>query len=434
MKSTLLPLFAGLAALLCLPAAFEHNNELFAIEDTALPAAALNGANAPFADSGFTSFELSKPYLAEGLWAARLFAALPYRGAGFSGEFAYFGTKGYGEYTARAGGGYAFGKIFSVGGGLSWQSFNINLPDFKETQNFFDVNISLRTQPHKMFSVGFALDNIKAFFDKDIYISPKLAVGIALEPFNGLMFRYNLQKDEFGFVNFAELRANLLPFCSISCGYARESMVWTASVTVLFGHAAARYTIKTHPYLKATHVFTITARMATDRLNALRYGVESGDEAIVKIDINACSDEEIQALPGLTEEQANRLIEYRKRIGPITEKALKQMGLTSAEAQRLQTYAYGFAEEEKKDEKTVRTKKNRNSVKNKAAANRIQKQTEQKDLFLALVEAGVPPAQALDISEAAKKGRAEALNALNAASGLPEDVKRKAASICENLQ
>src|SRR3990172_122768 len=59
---------------------------------------------------------------------------------------------------------------------------------------------------------------------------------------------------------------------------------------------------------------------------------------INKIDINACTIDELMQIPEINELMAGRIVKYRERVGPVTKDALIQIGLEEREIRHLMKF------------------------------------------------------------------------------------------------
>lgn len=427
-----------LPVLLFFPGAFEYRasfpSDLFpcssAVVDYQMPGHPVSGAACPWISSAFIASSACRPYSMKELYSAGCSGAVPLKPFGFSGEWNSFGMEGYSEnaFTCSAGAGTDY---LSFGAGIRYYSLRIRGGQLRENCSFYDCSAGILFRPSEWITAGISADNLSSFFREQEYINPFWSTGVRIALFQGLSLIYNLGCEGKKSYNSISLRADLLPSCSVSAGYGRETMTWAGSVTVLAGNFAVSYGLRRHPYLGATHVIGISLLSGTPAFKPVHYGSSRQvPENYVKIDINNCPDDDIRRLPCLEPVPAERLIAYRKKIGPLTERALIQLGLTQAEADLLRQFSYGLAEEQPVQKKTgVRSyRKGKKGGKSKRETGRQSGQ----NMFLDLVEeAGLPPTLAMDLIEAARKsGREGFMTKMEAMEDLSQEQKRAAEDIC----
>jgi len=380
---------------------------------------------APLVPGASVSSSISRPYSIEGLSARHISVVIPLRPLGLSAAWKSFGTSGYMENTFTASAGLAPFKALSFGLGANCYSLKIHGGGIDTDKNFFDLSAGLLLRPVSWLEAAAFADNIRSFFgDTDsFYIRKNYGAGIKLKPFQGLSLIYNTGKDYSGYLNSLSVTAHILPFLSVSCGYARETMTWSGALSAVFKKVSASYGIRLHPYLGVTHIVGLSLNVSVEKFPSIKYshGGEGGEEEenIKKININTCSNEEIKAIPVIDSVHAERIIRYREQIGPVSEKALAQLGLNAREIVNLQKYVFGLAEDKReKAEKISTPKKSVPAKKNK-------------NLFMLLVEeVGLSPVQAMELCEAANKGGREGFRKKLQSMPLGDAEKKEAEAVC----
>ena len=380
---------------------------------------------APLVSGVAISSSAAQPYSIEGLSARHISAVIPLKPLGLSAAWKSFGTSGYMENTFTFSAGLAPFKAVSFGVGANCYNLKIHGGDIDTDKNFFDVSAGLLVRPFNWLETAVFADNIRSFFNDtdDFYIRENYGAGIKLKPFRGLSLIYNINKDYSGYFNSLSVTAHILPFFSVSCGYAREAMTWSGALSVVFKKVSASYGIRLHPYLGVTHVIGLSLNINGEKFPAINYSQNREDneekKVIKKIDINACSNEEIEAVPVLNPTHAERIIRYRQQIGPVSEKALAQLGLTAREIVSLQRYVFGLAQD------------NQEISKKPSPSRKPSPAKKNKNLFMSLVEeAGLSPIQAMELCEAANKGGRAAFRQKLQSMSLNAAVKKEAEVIC----
>jgi len=433
MKGLVFRIGLAAACLFSFMGAFEYQPaapvELFpysvAVRDETSPGQYIPAHYAPLAAGASISSSAGQPYSIEGVSARHISAVIPFKPLGFSAAWKSFGTSGYMENTFLVSAGFAPFKAISFGAGVNCYSLKIHGGDIDTDKNFFCASAGLLIRPFKWLETAAFADNIRSFFDDtdNFYIRENCGAGIKLKPFQGLSLIYNVNKDYSGYLNSLSVTAHILPFLSVSCGYAREAMTWSGALSAVFKKVSASYGIRLHPYLGVTHIVGLSLNADGEKLPSIKYSQDRGDneekEYIKKIDISICSDEEIKAIPVLNAVHAERIIRYREQIGPVSEKALAQLGLNAREIVNFQKYVFGFAQDKRESHEKVSTQKKPSPVK------------KNKNLFMSLVEeVGLSPTQALELCEAAAKGGREGFRKKLQSMPLGAVEKKEAEAVC----
>ena len=435
-KEKIFQVVLAAVSLLVFPAAFEYRPEspaslfptLQAVKDETV--SVMQGAYSPFAQSAAVSSSVSRPYSYEELLSQQYAAVLPFEYIGLSAQWSSFGMSGYRENAFKTSVGVSLAGKAAFSVGCNWYSLNIQGGELDISKNYFDASASLLLRPFNWIEAGFAVENISAYFNNHLYIKPVWAAGLGFKPFQGLSVFYNISTEDETFVNTLSVTAHILPFLSASLGYGRETMTWAGSLSAQVKNVSVSYGMRQHPYLGATHIVGVTLRANNTPLPSIKYSAreETIDETpFEKVDINSCTDDEIMEIPGINEMYAVRIIRYREMIGPVSEKALAQLGFSAREIVRLQRYIYGLANE------TIRSRENAQS-KTKTNSYALKKKQNEagRNMFMALVdELGLSPTEAMDLcGVAAKEGRAGFRKKVLAMQNLSDADKQKAEAIC----
>jgi hypothetical protein len=439
MKTMILRGFILGAALAFFSGAFEYEasspSALFpyrqAVIDADAPDRALYGAYAPFSPGPVFSSSACRPYSMPELIAGGIFMAWPMRPLALSASWISFGMEGYRENTVRASLGWAAMKELSLGVGAGWYSLDVRGGDLDYSENRFQPEVDFLFRPLEWIESALCLRDAASFFnDSRDDPDPGLGWGLALKPARGLSLTYNINRDVRGYTNSFSINAHILPFCSIHCGYGRETLTWSAALVFLYRHVSFSYGIRIHPYLGATHVVGLAYRYGDEAAPAMGYygrsypGYAPPDPS-EKIDVRDCLQEDLEGIPGISEVMAWRMIRYRETVGPLSEKSLGQIGIPAPEAAVMKDYIYGLASDDGKDEAA--------SEKKPAPLKGPLNHALRKKLFMALVEeARISPVEAMALCEKARSGNREALKKfISEREGLGAEEKGRAAAVCE---
>jgi hypothetical protein len=439
MKTVILRVTILGAAIISLPGAFEYEavspSALFpcrqAVIDADAPDQALYGAYAPFSPGPVFSLSACRPYSMPELLAGGISMACPMRPLALSASWITFGMEGYRENRVRAALGWAAVKGLSLSAGGGWYNLDVRGGELNYSENRFQPELDFLFRPLEWIEGGICLRDAASLFkdprhDRD----PGLGWGLALKPARGLSITYNINRDAWGYSSIFSINAHILPFCSIHCGYGRETLTWSAAVVFLCGHVSFSYGIRMHPYLGATHVVGLACRYGDEAAPVMGYygrsypGYAPPDPS-EKIDVRDCVQEDLEAIPGISEVMAWRMIRYRESVGPLSEKALVQIGISAPEAEAMKDYIYGLAPDDGKEEAA--------SEKRPSPVRGPLNHALRKKLFMALVEeARISPVEAMALCEKARSGNREALKKfISEREALGAEEKGRAAAVCE---
>jgi hypothetical protein len=441
MSKILLILLCGKA----LFSSFEYSpvgaSKLFPVTEAAVeytvPGRADRACYAVLSATPSLGFSFEQPYSLKDLMAGMTVFTMPAGNLGFMISWAHFGMEGYRENTVRSGMGYTFGKIFTTGIDAAWCNLGIDIDSITVEKNYFDLQWSAVLSLFSLLDLSFTLENIRAMIydERDSLLQPRWSSGIRFVPVRGFSLIWNISKSSGTLLNTISATAHILPAFSLSMGYVRETTACSAAAVLLYGHVSSSYCLKFHPYLGATHSFSVTLMYDHIALPSLQFdsmkSTSSRRKKIrEKININVCTLEELTGIPVVNEDYAERIYKYRQLIGPVSEKSLYQIGMNSADIKELHEYAHGFAREEKRD----------NAGDNHGKKGKRQEQKglyheERRRMFVLLVDAGIRPLASLKITEQAKEGGLVAVDRyLREAGELDDGDKEKVRKICASFR
>lgn len=441
MSKILLILLCGKA----LFSSFEYSpvgaSKLFPVTEAALeytvPGRADRACYAVLSPSPSLGFSFEQPYSLKDLMAGTTVFTMPAGNLGFMVSWAHFGMEGYRENTVRGGAGYTFGKIFTTGIDAAWCNLGIDIDSITVEKNYFDLQWSAVLSLFSLMDLSFTLENIRAMIDdeSDSFLQPRWSGGIRFVPVRGFSLIWNISKSSGTLLNTISATAHILPAFSLSMGYVRESTSCSAAAVLLYGHVSSSYCLKFHPYLGATHSFSVTLlydhiTLPSLQFDSMKSPSSQRKKSREKVNINTCTLEELTGIPVANEVFAERIYKYRQLIGPVSEKSLYQIGMNSADINELHEYAHGFAREEKNDDGGD----NRGN-KGKKYAQKGLYHEERRRMFVQLIDAGISPLVSLKITERAKEGGLVAVSRyLNEAGELNDGDKEKVRKICASLR
>jgi hypothetical protein len=398
-----------------------------AASDSSIPDSISNPAYLPRIRYPYLHFSGSMPYTLDGLYSSTLRIGYGTKGFGIQATWNRFGFDQYLENVVGANIAYMPVKYVSIGAGASYYNLLMDTAEVSMTTHLADGRISVLVAPFDWIELAFQQENIVSLFirkRRDI-LFPEWSAGAALKPLKGLALIYNLNKTSNGYVNCVSASANILKYFSLKVGYAREATTYSAALSFMYKYISVSYGLKYHPHLGFTHSAGVTLSMEDMNIDSLTYGSILSRiqeiQNIQKTDINSCSMDQLKSVPVLGQQIADRIMKYRKAIGPLSRKSLIQIGLLESEIDRLMPYISGLAPDEAEPKIDYRSRE------------RYEKA--QKEIFKKFVGLGLPAASALDLADMAIKGQRQAcLDRITSQPDLDAQKKKKALELCAGPQ
>ena len=384
-------------------------------------------------NGGIFSASYARPYGIEGLDADYLRSGFGGNGLGVSAGVERFGIDAYREDRASVSAGYAR-QTFSFGAEGFAKRYTLST-EIRNRYTMYDANVHGIVSPLPFFRLGVRQDCIESIFDRERrdILWPGTSLGIGGAPMRGVFIAWNYYRSDLGGINSYSVTVNLLPRLSLSAGYAREISSYSLSSSLVVKNIVISYGLSYHAYLGATHRagFSIATGSALfDPVNTPDRRIDPDIDEGVTVDIENCTADELRAISGLEDTHAERIVKWREIMGPVTEKALAQIGCSRKEIDVVIAHSTGLSEEEEKDSdggKDFSGKKNWKAPAKKS----FVKKTSKKALFIRLVEAGIPAAKALRISDVAMaKSVRDAAAFIESSKDLTPEEKKKARVVC----
>ncbi len=188
---------------------------------------------------------------------------------------------------------------------------------------------------HRIASIPAITENNK------FELFPEWSTGLLVKPYTGFTLSWNITDTAGGYINSFTAGISPTSFLHLQSGYTPEDTRFAASITVLIKKINLSYSLSSHPFLGYTHSFGITLSSSSD-FETIRYSTPSISIRNTKININSASAEEIKNIPGLCSRSSERIILYREKIGPVSEKGLSQIGLDNDEIASVKRNCYGL--------------------------------------------------------------------------------------------
>lgn len=378
---------------------------------------------------GFTASAYgSRPYSLEGLSSCTSGLKYSSERAGAQLSWHSFGTGFYSENRFTAGAGFRAAEIFHAGGSVSLYKLVIDADDKTLSRTMYDGDIAAALSPFRWITIALFQGNAGAYSGQNrMELYPERSAGVLITPSDGFSVSWNLTDTSAGYLNAFAANITPSPFLTLRGGYSPEDSRFSASLSVVIENISVSYSLSSHPYLGYTHSFGISYSSSTD-VKPFSYGAEESERSTKKINISSAPDEDIKGIPGLSEKSSRRILLYREKIGPVTEKALRQIGLSKDEIDSVKNSCYGLSRGSDRNRRDRKNEFQKKTGKQKAF---IPSKERIKERFRRMIKAGIPAAAALrysEIPETAERGNISSI--LGKDHTLSEEQKKIVRGIC----
>jgi hypothetical protein len=394
-----------------------------AIHDYNTPAIMITPALLPFAEGLILNSSAGRPYSEEILSTGG--SAVQYGSGDYGFQFSWnsFGAGFYREHTFSVKAGYSILPFLQAGISENLYILKIDAGELSHEIRESDTDFAFLITPFPWINAAFIQNSIISLCsgrNSDI-LYPERSAGILLKPGKGFTLSWNITDTAVERANTFTAAINPASCFSISGGYCRENSSLAASFGVLAGNFFISYGLKYHPYLGYTHSLGITYTMSPS-IESLDYGRPLFPNTATKINIRNASIDDLSKIDGLSALSAERIILYRNKIGPVTEKALIQIGLTGDEIKILEENVYGLE----------RTHRNKEGGKNfKKSRKKPPRNERVKEKFRRLINNGISAHTAITYSELSESGEINDIhNRLSKDSSLSEEQKKIIEKTC----
>ena len=413
-----------------------------AVSDTNTLGYLSNPAYLPLWEAAYINMDYAKPYLMEELNSGNLRAGYSFNSAAVQAAWNRFGIREYSEDIVEGNCGYRPWKYLSAGLGLSYYHISINTEDIKYSQGTADFKFSILLLPCQWLNVGYYQENIYSLINnknkqeednEDIYLYPGRSFGAALKPASGIWLAWNLNETYYGYINSFSVTANMLSCLSLKGGYSRETSSYSFSLNFMYNKFSVSYGLAHHTYLGATHKLGLTIASTDFSMEEVNYNKKLARQSLPekkkKININKCSGEELAESELFREEIAERIMKYRDTIGPLSVKALHQIGITKQEFESIKEYILGLADESALKEPGKPANKFRRAHERPGYDVDTRKQ-----LFQRLLESGINAGTALKAADLAKNNSKDRLiNIIRETPDIDPEKKKTIIKICSDF-
>ncbi|OHD66659.1 MAG: hypothetical protein A2176_05185 [Spirochaetes bacterium RBG_13_51_14] len=394
-----------------------------AAADASLPDAISNPAYLPSIRYPYLHCSGGMPYTLDELYSSTIRIGYGTHGVGIQAVWNRFGFAQYLEHIVEGNIGYMPVKYVSIGAGVYYYNLTMDTVEISLSSHLVDGRASILVSPCRWIDLSFLQENIGSLLcpNRRDLLFPEWSAGAALRPVQGFTLLYNMNRTAVGYVNSISASANVLKYFSVKVGYAREANTYSASLCVLYRYVAASYGLKYHPHLGFTHSVGITLSTQDINIESLGYGPLMSKIRKLhdgrKIDINTCSYDDLLGVRGCDRHYTERIMKYRKTIGPLTRTGLLQIGMSEKEVNHMLEYITGLAPEDP------------DSGIGRRGGSDLE--CKQKRLFRDLIELGLPAATALEIAELAVTGDYRTIqNRINSLPALDARKKKRAQELC----
>lgn len=391
-----------------------------------------NPAYLPFLKHSYIATTYSQPYAMGDINASSMRLGHGMGRTGYQASWSRFGIDEYREDILEANIGYNPGGYLLAGMGITGYRLCVKTENYSFSHSLLDLRASLILIPFQWLSLGFYQENINSLIDEqraDI-LYPGSSFGILLKPVQGISLLWNSNRMYYGYVNSFSISINLLQSLNLRTGYSRETSTYAASFMFIYRMITVSYGLRHHSFLGSTHCLGVSLSTGALSLERIAYRTRlpawRSSDRIKKIDINACSLDDLKRIPSLSDVIAQRIIKYRSVIGPVSRKTLLQVGMSSKEARSLQRYVSGFASDsvEKQYLQTGRSQRGRKKYRRVPLKKR-------RELFRRLIESGIRASTALSICEhAGKVSKTSLVHFIDTLPEISSSTKRLIRKIC----
>lgn len=366
-----------------------------AIHDCTTPIVMMTPALLPFAEGLLLNSSAGRPYSEEVLASGG--SAVQYGSGNYGVQMSWnsFGSDFYREHIFSLKAGYSVFPFLHTGISENLYLLKIDTDEISIERKETDTDLAVLLTPLPWLNAAFIQTGIVSLISKENedIIYPERSAGILIKPGNGFSLSWNITDTAAERVNIFSASINPASFFSVKGGYCRENSSFAASFGILAEKFFVSYGLRYHPYLGYTHSVGITCTL-TPQIETLNYGRPIFSTAGKKINIKTADLNDLMKINGLSEKSAERIILYRQKIGPLTEKSLMQIGLTNEEIEIFEDNVYGLERASRNKEGSKDYKKFR---KRPPRSERIKLK------FRRLTGGGIPAFTAITYSELSEK-------------------------------
>jgi hypothetical protein len=394
-----------------------------AIHDYSSPVVMMTPALLPFAGGLLLNSSAGRPYSEEILATGS--SAIQYGTGDYGLQMSWnsFGADFYREHIFSLKAGYSIFPFLQAGVSENLYILKIDTDDLALEEKKPETDFAVLLSPSSWFNAAFIQTGLISLIrdENSSIIYPERSFGILIKPGNGFSLSWNITDTAAERVNTFSAAVNPSSFFSVKGGYCRENSSFAASFGVLTNKFFVSYGLRYHPYLGYTLSLGITYTLSPE-IESLNYGKPLFSSAGKKINVKTATPDDLKKIDGLRAVSAERIIMYREKIGPVTEKSLMQIGLTGEEINIFENHVYGLE----------RTRRNKEGGKDfRKFKKRLPRGERIKQKFRRMIDEGIPAFKAITYSELSEnEDRAFFLARLQNDNSISEEQKNLIEKTC----
>ena len=420
------------AAIICV-GAFEYRIEnpdalfpsLQAVYDYSYPGIMINPAQIPLSSGFIFNSNGGRPYSEKELMSGGMAVQYASRDYGLQVSWNSFGADFYREHTFSLKAAYSIFSFFNIGISENLYILKIATDNFSKEWRKSDTDISLLFLPYQWLNLAFTQTGIISHFNdkNDDILYNERSIGVLFKPGKGFSIAWNNTDTAIERLNIFTVSVNPTNFFTLKGGYCKETSSFATTIGILLNNLYVSYGSRYHPFLGYSHSIGVSYTIGSG-IESLEYKKSPFSSAPDrgKININRASLDELKAIGGLSDVSAERIILYREKIGPVTDKALMQIGLTSDEIKIISANVYGI-------ERVSSSKDGQNN--SKKFVKTPPRQERIKTKFQQLIKEGIQAGAAIKYSELSESvSKNEFRVKLQSDNSLSSDQKKSIERIC----
>lgn len=323
----------------------------------------------------------------------------------FSFAFQKKGLPYYCLYNSELGYSYNFGSYFDFETKGCFSALKYDLPETKGHYFFADLSLSFDIKPFPFLYLSFYSEDliysIKNFEEENYYYS----CGVKVMPFQGVSLEISMLSPYNEVSLFYKITAALLPEFVIESGYISKSGEKFSGLTWVWANTKISYKLSEHPFLGKTHSLKLTYCFDSVKYCPVKYDNYFAGQPLTEndyIDIDNCTEVELEKLDTIDSELAKRIVALRKYHGLITVYGLQCAGCTPQQIDDIRVHSLYEIKAKPEKKKYSPAKKKYKTKKRTSIAKSRPLNKKKGDLLLKkLVASGIPLSQAYRISSKA---------------------------------
>jgi hypothetical protein len=420
-----------LYAIIICQGAFEYRTEnpdaLFpmmqAVYDYSYPAIMVNPAQLPLTGGFIFNSNGGRPYSEKELSSGGM--AIQYGSGSYGLQISWnsFGADFYREHTFSLKAAYSIFAFLNIGVSENLYVLKIATDELSDDWKKYDTDVSFLFLPFSWLNFGFTQTGIASLINEknNDMLYNESSMGVLFKPGKGFSIAWNNTDTAIERLNIFTVSINPVNFIALRAGYCKENSSFSTAMGILAKNLFISYGLRYHPFLGYSHSIGISYTIGSG-IESLDYKKPLFSIEREKININTATLDDLKAISGLSDLSVERILLYREKLGPVTDKALLQIGLTSDEIKIIKANTYGIARSSSSKDGESNFKK---FVKTPPRQERI------KTKFQNLIKEGIPVSTAIKYSELSESADKKEFRAkLQSDDSLNSDQKKSIERIC----